>query len=101
MEIKIEMEKKEGYEDYELESCMKTLEKSSEIRKDKDKMAALKEYAAKKAKTYLSIADLKAAAQEARDREAAESEEKILDPEDGLSELDKTAIAKGDKSAPY
>lgn len=99
MDIKIKVgEEKEGFSDWELEECMKTLEKASAIRKDKEKMEALKGFAEKKVKSIRSIADLKGAAQEARDHEA---EEKILDPEDGLSDLDRNSIAKGKKSADY
>lgn len=62
-------EKVKGYDKYELESCLRTLEEAEAIKADKKKMAALQPLLKKKVKVIKSLADLKALALEMDDDE--------------------------------
>lgn len=53
------VEKKDGYEDHELEYKARTLLEAEEIKADAKLMAALQPYLEKKAKAITSIADLR------------------------------------------
>lgn len=96
MQIKISTEeKKEGYSQYELEECVRVLEKAKDIRADAEKMEAVKEFIEKKVKKISSLADLKDIAREKRLKAAG------YEPEDVGFPGDEESLAKGDKGAPY
>ena len=94
MHIKIQA-KGEGYDEYELEECVKILEKAAAIRADEEKMKALQPYIEKKVKAIKSLADLRDVARKKRLAAAGYEEDEVGLPGD------EDSLAKGDKGAPY
>jgi len=58
-DMPVEMKKKAGYDDYELDSAVRTLIEAEEIRMDPKKMAAIKTRLDKKVAAVRSVADIR------------------------------------------
>ena len=89
----VESKKKYGkYEDYEIESAVRTIVEAEEIKADSEKMKyvapLLKTKSAAMAKTITSLKDLKAARQELEDDNSAEEKSESADEEKAEKESD-------------
>jgi hypothetical protein len=88
---------------YLVEDACRTLEKAKEIQADEELMKEVKSYADKKAGTYRSIADLKAARDKAiaaDNAEGSDAEEASESPEEEATEDESTEMPTEEGSLP-